>query len=262
MGRSSFLAAIHFDVWILGYLSVRVADNQAIGPPRLCCGLEDCTGPTAGILRYEVWIPTGPAIHVNSAIAHFGQTQIDTTLDTLGNAPAQAIVTAGCRNGFVDEFAVGGEECDDGNNENGDGCHGFCKMEYGWYCDGSEPSDCETHCGDGMVAGLEACDDGNTDTGDGCDDYCAVEYGWYCDNDVSYDPDSDCYTECGDGIPAGEEECDWGDYDPVTNPDTDSDGLDDWLEMHGENPDRPQPFRHRRRRHGRRGGVGNGPGSV
>jgi cysteine-rich repeat protein len=75
-----------------------------------------------------------------------------------------------------------GEECDDGNTNNGDGCSAQCKIEI--------PI---SFCGDGTVDAGEQCDDGNMVTGDGCSATCVTEY-------------------CGDGImQAGlGEECDDG----------------------------------------------------
>ncbi|HWO19776.1 MAG TPA: DUF4215 domain-containing protein [Kofleriaceae bacterium] len=46
-----------------------------------------------------------------------------------------------------------GEECDDGNTQDGDGCDSNCKA---------------TRCGNGIVTAGEACDDGNTRDGDEC----------------------------------------------------------------------------------------------
>jgi len=93
-----------------------------------------------------------------------------------------------CGNGELDE----GEECDDGNLDNHDGCNWDCTLP---------------RCGDGLLDGDEVCDDGNTINGDGCS--------------------ADCMSLeiCGDGYPnrydpvAGNtdftrEECDDG--DPAT----------------------------------------------
>ena len=54
-----------------------------------------------------------------------------------------------------------GEQCDDGNNRDGDGCSATCRSEF---------------CGDGIVQpGLfEECDDGNFNGGDGCNG-CRIE---------------------------------------------------------------------------------------
>ena len=56
-----------------------------------------------------------------------------------------------------------GEECDDGNTVNCDGCTADCRVETG--------------CGDGVRCGSEACDDGNQTACDGCSPTCEVEAG-------------------------------------------------------------------------------------
>ena len=82
-----------------------------------------------------------------------------------------------------DGLAVAGEQCDDGNYTNGDGCSYSCEVETGWDCSGS-PSVCMPTCGDGIVlfpkvitqdssgSTGEQCDDGNLTDGDGCDSNC------------------------------------------------------------------------------------------
>ncbi len=60
-----------------------------------------------------------------------------------------------CGNGQLES----GEECDDGNLINDDGCTALCE---------------EVICGDGVVGAGEDCDDGNTSNGDGCSSVC----GW------------------------------------------------------------------------------------
>ncbi len=104
-----------------------------------------------------------------------------------------------CGNGDVEI----GEECDDNNNNNGDGCDSTCDVEDGWVCTG-EPSECSAEeCGDGIVAGDEECDDDNTNNGDGCDSTCDVEDGWVCTGEPS-----ECSENCGDGNLDIGEECD------------------------------------------------------
>ena len=68
-----------------------------------------------------------------------------------------------CGDGVIDRPE---EQCDDANQDLGDGCDDSCQFEL--------------VCGDGHLANLdfggnEACDDGNTTAGDGCDDACQVE---------------------------------------------------------------------------------------
>jgi cysteine-rich repeat protein len=72
---------------------------------------------------------------------------------TLQRWALRVTTVAPCGNGVVDA----GEECDDGNGGNGDGCDEDCR-----------PS----ACGNGFV-GIDAdCDDGNTLDGDGCTRLC------------------------------------------------------------------------------------------
>ena len=67
-----------------------------------------------------------------------------------------------------------GEECDDGNNWNNDGCSSICLNEV---------------CGDGTKQTNEECDDYNTQDGDGCTSLCEEEI-------------------CGDGTLHASEQCD------------------------------------------------------
>lgn len=84
-----------------------------------------------------------------------------------------------CGNGVVEV----GEDCDDGNNWNGDGCNAICRFENGYTCIGS-PSICrpiQTNlCGNGLPDPGETCDDRNNLANDGCSATCQVEQGWTC----------------------------------------------------------------------------------
>jgi cysteine-rich repeat protein len=101
----------------------------------------------------------------------------------------------------------GGEQCDDGNLTNGDGCDGNCTI---------------TACGNGVVTAGEACDDGNDVDGDGCDRNCTRSA---CGNGILTAPercddgnlrdgdgcDRTCVpTGCGNGVTTGAEQCDDG----------------------------------------------------
>lgn len=70
-----------------------------------------------------------------------------------------------------------GEECDDGNLDDRDGCSKTGKKEAGWTCiegiDGK--SLCEPLCGDKLIVGNEQCDDGNQINGDRCSRICKIE---------------------------------------------------------------------------------------
>lgn len=69
-----------------------------------------------------------------------------------------------------------GEQCDDGNTSDGDGCNSSCEIEPGFECSG-EPSVCTQLCGNGTPDPNEECDDGNNDDGDGCSSDCLFESG-------------------------------------------------------------------------------------
>jgi fibro-slime domain-containing protein len=106
-----------------------------------------------------------------------------------------------------DGVLVKPELCDDGNTVAGDGCSPDCKIEIGYKCANSDPSQPEstsvcttTTCGDGIVEGAESCDDGNAMPFDGCSSDCQNEPN--CTG-------ASCTSRCGDGIVLGEA-CDDG----------------------------------------------------
>ncbi len=104
-----------------------------------------------------------------------------------------------CGNGTKE----GGEECDDGNAVDGDGCDSNCTastcgngiVSPGESCDDGNTSDgdyCSSDCqkitgdcGDGVLNDNEQCDDGNNSNGDGCDSTCKDEPTDIPDNDPS-----------------------------------------------------------------------------
>ncbi|TVQ97277.1 MAG: DUF4215 domain-containing protein [Deltaproteobacteria bacterium] len=110
-----------------------------------------------------------------------------------------------CGNGILEP----GEQCDDGNVEDGDGCSSTCRVEPGWRCDDSEPSVCERIpvCGNGAIEAGQECDDGNTASGDGCDARCRVESGWSCEGEPSV---CERIPVCGNGVIEADQECDDG----------------------------------------------------
>jgi uncharacterized repeat protein (TIGR03806 family) len=62
-----------------------------------------------------------------------------------------------------DGFKTAGEQCDDGNLDDGDGCSSTCTTEL------------VPFCGDGMLDSGEECDDGNLQPNDGCSALCRLE---------------------------------------------------------------------------------------
>ena len=74
-----------------------------------------------------------------------------------------------CSNHQVDD----GEECDDGNTFNLDGCSSLCR----WENPLGAPAPV---CGNGILEITEQCDDGNRTAGDGCDPNCFYECNASC----------------------------------------------------------------------------------
>lgn len=103
-----------------------------------------------------------------------------------------------CGNGIL----TTGEDCDDGNTEDYDGCSSMCRIETGFSCDGGSPTVCTPDCGDGIRVGNETCDEGG-DT-NGCVN-CQVEFGYKC-NPQGHE----CKCIVGDWKVCKEEECDDG----------------------------------------------------
>jgi len=81
-----------------------------------------------------------------------------------------------------------GEQCDDGNYINGDGCNLNCELEtvveeveetvvevIEENCEDKELCQIKTRCGDGVVNNDEQCDDGNSIHDDGCTNLCQIE---------------------------------------------------------------------------------------
>jgi cysteine-rich repeat protein len=99
-----------------------------------------------------------------------GTDTTDTTTTT-GDPPPP-----NCGDGQLDP--LDGEQCDDGNTDDGDGCDSYCEVEVG------------AACGDGNLepGAAEECDDGNTDDGDGCSANCQLELVGQTCGDAAFDP--------------------------------------------------------------------------
>jgi cysteine-rich repeat protein len=105
------------------------------------------------------------------------------------------------------------EECDDGDNDNGNGCSFNCTIEFAYQCNqtSSGRSVCtRNQCQDGIVFNPEEeCDDGNNMEGDGCNQACTIEVGFNCSTALS--GLSVCFSLCSNGIvDSPVEDCDNG----------------------------------------------------
>lgn len=107
-----------------------------------------------------------------------------------------------------------GEECDDSNSIDDDGCSNLCTLTPGYTCTGGSSSGpdtlCTYTCGNGKREVGEQCDNELTGTnGDGCSEYCKVENGYTCTGGTPTTIDT-CVNSCGDSLLVASEECDDG----------------------------------------------------
>lgn len=128
---------------------------------------DDSTNLCGGGLESVLVIPVTLGDQLKIRVGLFSATST-AGLDTL----RIGCQTPACGNGTVEI----GEECDDSNLIDGDGCDSNCTL---------------TGCGNGILTAPEVCDDGNLTSGDGCDSNCTP-------------------TACGNGVVSAPETCDDG----------------------------------------------------
>ncbi len=126
-----------------------------------------------------------------------------------------------CMPNCGDGVTIGTEQCDDGNNMDGDGCDASCMFEPEWNCaeiHPSQPTVCSPICGNGILQQGEDCDSG-TNIEPGCDmTYCRVREGYTCSNPLGNNQPTQCDSVCGDGILTSDERCDLGELASIPYP--------------------------------------------
>ena len=130
------------------------------------------SGGGSDVTAITVPPPTPTATATATATATLTPTVTETPTATPSPTTTSTATPVLCGNGTVDA----GEQCDDGNQVDGDGCDHNCTP---------------TGCGNGVVTAGEECDDGNLVDGDGCDHNCTP-------------------TGCGNGVVTTGEQCDDG----------------------------------------------------
>jgi cysteine-rich repeat protein len=179
---------------------------------------SDTTGPDANVPVADTKEP----IIADTKEPIIADTKEPTIADAMLVAEAGAIDAAsplGCGNGVL----AGGESCDDGNTNSGDGCSRTCKLEPGYDCPTVGQACIKSVCGNGRVEKGEMCDCGTDPKAlpDGCKAINGLFYGdgKGCSKTCSKEPsclDSSgktqaCTPTCGDGnIDTTTEECDDG----------------------------------------------------
>jgi len=102
-----------------------------------------------------------------------------------------------------------GEQCDDTNTTNSDGCSSLCQVEMGWVCQ-FEPSQCSPSCGNGNIDPGEDCDGANLNGAD-CQSLGFAGGSLGCTNCI-FDTSNCAVSVCPNGIREATEECDGSDF--------------------------------------------------
>jgi cysteine-rich repeat protein len=122
-----------------------------------CASLPDCVVADAMATGQALAANVYGAFTCGDGVRQAGEQCDDGNADD-GDACTNGCKTAKCGDGAV---RTGVEQCDDGNRFDDDGCRNDCTLPV---------------CGDGVLAkGAEECDDGNTAAGDGCGPDCRLE---------------------------------------------------------------------------------------
>lgn len=176
--------------------------NGRCGDGIVQAGLEACDASGAQTALCE-WNCTSPSCGDGILNAAAGEDCDDANLQD-GDGCTERCLREYCGDGVVNN---GDEQCDDTNLDNNDGCTNGCRL---------------SSCGDGNRDATEACDDANNLGGDGCSPVCSLEAcgnsvldaGETCDDGALVDGDgcdSNCSpTGCGNGVATSGETCDDG----------------------------------------------------
>src|SRR3989344_4127509 len=145
------------------------------GDPDSCEAQGTYTSESFGTIQLSAGSHIIRMVHASQGASTAESVSVRLTFDSIPEQPQPQ-----CGDGTLDA----GEQCDDGNTTNGDGCSAQCTIEQD-----------EPQCGDGTLDAGEQCDDGNTTNGDGCSAQCTIEQD---------------EPQCGDGTLDAGEQCDDG----------------------------------------------------
>jgi cysteine-rich repeat protein len=159
----------------------------------VCCGVIAC-GDDSGFEVPQTTIAS-PITEVPAEATKVASCDGASNGTPCGNAGSRmhCVLNDCVKNACGDGVVADGEECDDGNERNDDGCDSRCMpepppgcgngvVEAGEQCDDSNTKDddqcthiCTTaRCGDRIVSRGEECDDGNANDIDGCSNRCRL----------------------------------------------------------------------------------------
>lgn len=132
-------------------------------------------------LSLTTTVPNANILISNPSVARYAQvTPIDKEWNITWEA-SEILTIAALRDPICGNRVIEtGEECDDGNTNNSDGCSSVCKIE-------------TAICGNRRIELWEECDDGNVTPSDGCSEICKIESA-ICGNGQL-----ELWEECDDG---------------------------------------------------------------
>ncbi len=154
--------------------------TRVTGPETVCNAVAVNGGtvlsPSAQLHCYSIKDASGQTRFARTGVAaanHLASEQLSVEKSHLVCVPSTRPAEPACGDGFLDP----GEQCDDGNTHNGDGCDANCTLE---------------SCGNGILDGSEQCDHGAANgTDDCCSSTCQL-----------VDPDGDGICNRDDACPA------------------------------------------------------------
>jgi len=207
------------------YISIELETEDQLGSAEVSTDYQVTYSSKVNLLSATVDLPGTEVVHMSVKIIVYAHNQSISRSIWVHISRKDT-----CGNSRMWDFK---EECDDGNQESGDGCY-ECKIEKGYVCSGgssdsksvcvvdtnpqeepSEESSEETQelqsvCGDGVLALDEECDDGNLKNLDGCSKECLKESnGVICGDGLRVPMEvEDYYEECDDGNNLNGDGCD------------------------------------------------------
>jgi len=150
------------------YILVAVIDGNIVGAQKI--GLDGSyaidVSPCPGVSSGEIEFFVGDS----QAKVEIDEEEVDPEYDSSAPILVEANLILNqypnsvCGNGEINK----GEECDDENSENGDGCSNICEVELGYECEYSGVRSICTileYCGDGFCNNGETCSSCSTDCG-------------------------------------------------------------------------------------------------
>ncbi len=154
---------------------------------------KNCKKTIASLVVGEEVVYTCTAENITDAfdvVASVTATPVDGQDDVIDDDPTSVDVKSEpqapiCGNGKIET----GEQCDDGNTINGDGCSNQCSVERRIV---------DPVCGNGIKEGNEQCDDGNRNDGDSCSNQCRIVTPE--EDDDNDDDDDKCDGEIGNRV--------------------------------------------------------------